>query len=84
MIYLLSILKHLNPAQRKDFMSLFSDLDYELNELGWKGNETDLINDMLFNHFGLSIDDETQLKRLTDSVLKEGNLQAAMAVINSK
>jgi hypothetical protein len=82
MIYLMQILKMLDKAQRKQFVALFSDLDYELDELGWRGNETDLINDMLFNHFGLSIEDDSQLQRLTDSILKKGNLAAAHNVVN--
>ena len=82
MIYLMQILKMLNKTQRKQFVALFSDLDYELDELGWRGNETDLINDMLFNHFGLSIGDDSQLQRLTDSILKKGNLEAAHNVVN--
>jgi hypothetical protein len=72
----------LNKKQQKEFVALFSDLDYELNDMGWKGDETTLINDMLFNHFGLSIEDDSQLQRLTDSILKKGNLEAAHNVVN--
>ena len=79
----MQILKMLNKTQRKQFVALFSDLDYELDELGWRGNETDLVNDMLFNHFGMSIEDETQLKMLTESILKKGNLQAAANVVGA-
>ena len=60
MIYLLQILRMLNKKQQKEFVALFSDLDYELNDMGWKGDETTLINDMLFNHFGLSVEDNGQ------------------------
>lgn len=80
MLYLIQLLKMLNKKQQKQFVELFSDLDYELNDMGWKGNETDLINDMLFNHFGMSIDDADQLQMLTNSILKKGNLQAAQFV----
>ena len=72
----------LNKKQQKEFVALFSDLDYELNDMGWKGDETTLINDMLFNHFGLSIEDDSQLQRLTDSILKKGSLEAAHNVVN--
>lgn len=81
MIYLMQILKMLNKKQRQQFLALFSDLDYELDELGWRGNETDLINDMLFNHFGLSIEDEGQLKRLTEVILKPESLKAAVNTV---
>ena len=84
MIYLMQILKMLNKTQRKQFVELFSDLDYELDDMGWRGNETDLINDMLFNHFGLSIEDSRQLQMLTDSILKKGNLEAAHNVVNMR
>lgn len=80
MIYLIQLLKMLDRKQRQEFLTLFSDLDYELDELGWRGNETDLVNDMLFNHFGLSIEDETQLKRLTEVILDKGKLASAVAV----
>jgi hypothetical protein len=83
MIVLMQLLKMLNKSQRKEFVALFSDLDYELDELGWRGNETDLVNDMLFNHFGLSIEDNGQLQRLTDAILKKGNLQAAVGTIEA-
>jgi hypothetical protein len=84
MIYLLQILKRLNKKQRQYFVAMFSDLDYELDELGWRGDETTLVNDMLFNHFGLEVEDSNQLQMLTDSILKKGNLESALAVVNMK
>jgi hypothetical protein len=80
MIYLLQILKRLNKKQRQEFVALFSDLDYELDELGWRGNETDLVNDMLFNHFGMELEDKNQLQMLTDAILKPNVLKSAMAM----
>lgn len=82
MIYLMQILKMLDKKQRQQFLAMFSDLDYELDELGWRGNETDLVNDMLFNHFGMELEDKNQLQMLTDSILKKGNLQSAYNVVN--
>lgn len=81
MMVLMQLLKMLNKTQRKQFLSLFSDLDYELDELGWRGNETDLVNDMLFNHFGLTIEDEGQLQRLTEVILKPESLKAAVNTV---
>jgi hypothetical protein len=81
MIYLLQILKRLNKKQRQEFVALFSDLDYELDELGWRGNETDLVNDMLFNHFGMELEDKDQLQMLTDAILKPNVLKSAMAMV---
>ena len=57
MMYLIQLLAQLKPAERKEFEALFSDLDYELHDMGWAGNETDLVNDMLFNHFGMTLED---------------------------
>jgi hypothetical protein len=81
MIYLIQVLKMLDKKQRQQFLALFSDLDYELDELGWRGNETDLVNDMLFNHFGLSIEDKNQLKMFTDVILKPESLKAAVNTV---
>ena len=78
MIYLIQLLKMLDRKQRQHFLALFSDLDYELDELGWRGNETDLVNDMLFNHFGLSIEDKTQLKMFTDVILDKSKFHATV------
>jgi len=80
MIYLLQILKMLDKKQRQEFVALFSDLDYELDELGWRGNETDLVNDMLFNHFGMELEDKDQLQMLTDAILKPNVLKSAVAM----
>jgi hypothetical protein len=72
----------LNKKQQREFVALFSDLDYELNDMGWKGDETTLINDMLFNHFGLSVEDDGQLQMLTDCILKPNMLKAAATTVN--
>ena len=84
MIYLLQILKRLNKQQRQQFLALFSDLDYELDELGWRGNETDLVNDMLFNHFGMTIEDSKQLEILTEAILKKDNLQFTYNLVSKQ
>ena len=78
MIYLLQILKRLNKQQRHEFVAMFSDLDYELDEMGWRGNETDLVNDMLFNHFGMELEDKNQLQMLTEAILKPNSLKSAV------
>lgn len=82
MIYLIQILRMMNKRQRQEFLALFSDLEYELDELGFRGNETDLISGMLFNHYGLSIENEKQLRMLTDAILKPNNLKAAVTAAN--
>lgn len=78
MLQLIQIYNKLSRVDQKLFIALFSDLDYELNELGYSDDPETLINDMLFNHFGMSFDisDELscrQLSSLTKRILK-GNL----------
>ena len=80
MIYLIQILKLLSNHQKNQFLELFSDLDYEINELGYKGEESQLVNDMLFNHFGFTIDDEQQLRMITKVILKPDLLKSAINV----
>jgi hypothetical protein len=78
MLQLIQIYNMLSKQDQKLFIALFSDLDYELNEMGWKDDPETLINDMLFNHFDISFDvlddlSNRQLKSLTARILK-GNI----------
>ena len=78
MLYLLQLYK---MVQDKDFfISIFSDLDYELNEMGWSADPATLINDMLFNHFGLTIEDDRQLAKLTQTILNKKDLHFLKAL----
>ena len=75
MIYLLQLYRLLDIEQQKMFISLFDDLNYEIDELGYKGSETDLISEMLENHLGVTFECDKQVRRLTDCILKnQGNL----------
>jgi hypothetical protein len=68
-------------VQDKDFfISIFSDLDYELNEMGWKDDPETLINDLLFNHFGLTIESERQLAQITQTILNKKDLHFLKAL----
>lgn len=80
MIYLLQVLNLLSKKEKAMFLELFSDLTYELNELGWKDDETGLIQTMLFNHFNISIHDEFQLRMMADVILCKPKLVAAVNV----
>ena len=73
MIYLLQIAKMLNDNQLELFIALFNDLSYEIDELGYKGNESELINELLDNHFGISLEDDKQLNKLTSCILNHQN-----------
>lgn len=68
MLHFIQLLKLIDNRQL--FYAMFSDLDYELNELGFKDCPEELISDILYNHFGLSIDCPKQLQRITATILK--------------
>jgi len=69
MLYLLQLLKLLDNKQRKFFGVLFDDLSMEIEDMGYEGHETELVNEMLFNHFGLTVEDDKQLQVFTDYIL---------------
>lgn len=70
MIYLIQILKRLNTSERMLFIELFNDLSYELDELGYKDFPEELIDDMLFNHFGIEMTSESQLELLSACIVR--------------
>ena len=73
MIYLMQILKMMTAKQRQNFVALFDDLSYEIQDMGYEGFETQLVNEMLDDHFGIFLEDDSQLKMLTDYILKHQN-----------
>ncbi len=77
MIYFIQLLKMIKKNEGKDraieFVALFEDLSFELEEMGYKDCPEDLIGTMLFNHFGLSLDCPEQLTSLTEYILKHQN-----------
>jgi hypothetical protein len=72
----------LNNTQRKLFINLFSDLDYELNEMGWSIDPSGLVGDMLFNHLGIEILDADQLEKITQAIINKQKFQSAIAFYN--
>ena len=78
MIHLLQILNMLNKEQFELFEKLFSDLDYELNEMGWKGNETELVNDLLSSHFEIELLDQRQLESITQVIMNKSKFESTM------
>jgi hypothetical protein len=76
MFHLIQLYKLID--NKKLFIELFDDLSYEINELGYEfiDDQMELVNEMLFNHFGLEIDSPTQLQRVTETILrKQGSLR---------
>lgn len=69
MLYFLQLLARLNKRDQKHFVALFNDLSFEIEELGYRGSEVELIDEMLLNHFGIELESESQLKNLTIFIL---------------
>ena len=66
----------LNKEQLELLVDLLDDLSFEIDEMGYKGMEGELINEMLDNHLGIFIEDENQLKIFTDLILRhQGNIK---------
>ena len=70
MIIAVQLLKRLDAKYRQLFIDIFNDLSFEIEEMGYKGMETELIADILLDHFWISIDSPMQLQMLTDYILK--------------
>jgi hypothetical protein len=72
-------MKMLSKKERILFVDLFDDLSFEIEEQGYLGLETDLIGDILSNHFGISFECPNQLDMFTECILKHQNeLQRAV------
>ena len=73
MIHLLQLYKMIED--KKLFVGVFNDFFHECQDLGYAGGfEDELFNEMLLNHFGLEIECSKQLNRITNSVLKNSDL----------
>lgn len=74
---MLLFMQLLNRVQDKQFfINLFDDLSFELDELGYRDDATMLVDELLLNHFGIEMQDDKQLERLTDFILKkQGSLK---------
>lgn len=67
MLHLLQIYKMVQDKEL--FINLFNDLEFELDEMGWRDAPEELINDLLMNHFGLEVTCPKQLKLITNSII---------------
>lgn len=77
MIYFMQILKMLDKKNRQLFIDLMDDLSFEIEELGYKGSECDLIDEMLLNHLDLEVQCPKQLKMLTEYILEnQGRIES--------
>ena len=74
MFILLQILQLIPLSEIDHFFDLFSDLEFEIEEMGWDREE--LIRDMLINHFGLELLDDQQLHFLSEIMKKTESFKA--------
>lgn len=74
---MLHLLQLFNMIQdKKLFIGIFSGFFHECQDMGYSGGfETELFNEMLLNHFGLEIENEEQLIRITRKVLDLHDLE---------
>ena len=76
MLFITQLLNMMTKKQIKQFVALFDDLSFEVDEMGWKGQEDEMINDMLINHFGLELVDDWQLSEATKFIMNnQGKLK---------
>lgn len=72
---MLHLIQLFNFVEDKDlFIALFSNLKDEAIALGYDQCITDLVNEMLYNHFDIEIDDQNQLIKITNAILKHNDL----------
>jgi hypothetical protein len=86
MLYLIQIMHMLNKKDREALAKLFSDLSFELYELGYEHDPESLIDDLLQNHFGIEMEDPKQLAWLTEWVVENQNrpsiFESAVKTVN--
>jgi spore coat polysaccharide biosynthesis predicted glycosyltransferase SpsG len=83
----MQILNMIEGKEERDyFVALFSDLSFEIEEMGYEGMEEDLVESLLFDHFGLEMMDENQLAMLTKYILEKQkdptSLKSILHVVN--
>ena len=81
MLHLIQLYKIVQD--KKLFISLFNDLSYEIEEMGYiyLDDQMELINEMLDSHFGIYLEDCKQLKKLTETIIsKQGKLNFLKAL----
>jgi len=69
MIYLIQILNLIGKHNINLFEKLFTNIEDDIIDLGYKNCESELVNDMLSTHFGIFMEDEKQLQFLTKIIL---------------
>ena len=76
MLILMQILRRLNKEELEMFGQLFHDFGDMIEELNDQGHESQVLNDMLGQYFGFQVDDDYQIKSLTEVILANKHLSA--------
>lgn len=71
MMYLIQVYNMVHDKNL--FITTFNDLSFELDELGYRECPSDLISDLLQDRFDLVIEEDEQLKKLSDCIIKHQN-----------
>ena len=69
MIYLMQVLNLIGKSNIDLFESLFTNIDDDIKDLGYENCESELVNEIMNNHFGIYLEDERQLEFLTKVIL---------------
>jgi len=72
MIYFVQLLKAVKDKRMLAMM--LNDIQWEVEELGYTGLESELINELLSSHFGVEMECPNQLDMLTKWVLNNQGL----------
>ena len=86
MMILLQLLKQLNVKQQELFVALFTNWTEEANELGYSSDAElgDFVNDCMFNHLNVTIEDAGQLERLVDVLKRPESVKSALSVVRMR
>ena len=72
MIFLIQLFKMVEDKEL--FIGVFSNIHNEIEQIGYEDNPECLVRNLLEAWFGLTIDDENHLKKLTEVILKKKDL----------
>ena len=80
MLHLLQLLRYIvnQGHDLSHFYNLFSDLTYEIDEMGYKGHESELIKEMVFNHYLIELEDDRQLAMISKCILDKVKFKASI------
>lgn len=74
MIYFIQLLRQVENKQM--LIIMLNDIQWEVEELGYKSMESELVSELLLSHFNLELECPIQLEMLTKWILEnQGKLE---------